>query len=365
MKKLLLLLSIIWTISAFGQATIGFHRVNQLLQRGISGTYAQVVPRATIAVASTATGLQATIYLDPLLTAPITSSTVTSDANGNYGYYVPLNYCVDETVSSPGAGSYTTTNICGNTGTIQTPVAVLNGGTGATSFGGAWTNIFSGAGITANCSLLQNVAGVLTCSATTPPAALAVLGGTPTTTTVNGHVLSSNVVVSASDLTTGTLPHAQLPSLLSGDIPNNSANTSGNAATASNLTGTPALPNGTTASTQPVNSVDSELATDTTVLNAFATPPTSGYGSTTPAPVSVTTVTFQAARKSTFVCTSGGTITVSNTNMLVTSNVIISLNTAGGTISTPPAMKTVTAASGFTVLCATSDTSTYNYVILN
>lgn len=38
-------------------------------------------------------------------------------------------------------------------------------------------------------------------------------------TTVNGHPLSANVVVSASDLTTGTLPHAQLPALVSGDIP--------------------------------------------------------------------------------------------------------------------------------------------------
>lgn len=37
------------------------------------------------------------------------------------------------------------------------------------------------------------------------------LGGVPTTTTVNGHALSSNVVVSASDVTTGTLPAAQLP----------------------------------------------------------------------------------------------------------------------------------------------------------
>jgi hypothetical protein len=37
--------------------------------------------------------------------------------------------------------------------------------------------------------------------------------------TVNGHAISSNVTVSASDLTTGTLPHAQLPTLLSGDIP--------------------------------------------------------------------------------------------------------------------------------------------------
>lgn len=49
----------------------------------------------------------------------------------------------------------------------------------------------------------------------------------PNTTTVNGHALSTNVTVSASDLTTGTLPHAQLPTLLSADIPTNTANTAG------------------------------------------------------------------------------------------------------------------------------------------
>lgn len=59
-----------------------------------------------------------------------------------------------------------------------------------------------------------------------------------TSTTVNGHALSSNVTVSASDITTGTLPHAQLPALVSGDIPNNAANTSG---TAGGLTGSPAI----------------------------------------------------------------------------------------------------------------------------
>lgn len=36
-------------------------------------------------------------------------------------------------------------------------------------------------------------------------------GLVPKTTTVNGHALSSNVTVSASDITTGTLPDAQLP----------------------------------------------------------------------------------------------------------------------------------------------------------
>src|SRR5208283_1385943 len=57
-----------------------------------------------------------------------------------------------------------------------------------------------------------------------------VFTGTPTvpgyvtsSTTVNGHALSANVTVAASDITTGTLPHAQLPALVSGDIPNNAA----------------------------------------------------------------------------------------------------------------------------------------------
>jgi hypothetical protein len=42
---------------------------------------------------------------------------------------------------------------------------------------------------------------------------------------------------SASDLGTGTLPHGRLPALQSGDIPNNAANTSGNAATATSIAG--------------------------------------------------------------------------------------------------------------------------------
>ena len=72
-----------------------------------------------------------------------------------------------------------------------------------------------------------------------------------------------------------------------------------------------------------------------------------------------------AARKGTFVCSGGGTITITNANEQFTSDVIISLNTAGGTITTPPAMKTVTASTGFSVLCGATDSSTYNYDILN
>jgi hypothetical protein len=56
---------------------------------------------------------------------------------------------------------------------------------------------------------------------------------------------------------------------------------------------------------------------------------------------------------------------VSNTNGLITSDVTISLNTPGGTISTAPAMKTTTAGTGFTVLCGAADSSVYNYAIWN
>jgi hypothetical protein len=60
----------------------------------------------------------------------------------------------------------------------------------------------------------------------------------PKTTTVNGNALSGNIAISATQITTGTLPHAQLPALVSGDIPNNAANTTG---TAAGLTGTPSI----------------------------------------------------------------------------------------------------------------------------
>lgn len=80
-----------------------------------------------------------------------------------------------------------------------------------------------------------------------------------------------------------------------------------------------------------------------------------------------TLATFKPAsgRRGTFVCTAGGTITIANANYALTSDVLVTLHTAGGTISTPPAMKTVTAGTGFTVLCGAADTSTYNYSIQN
>ena len=68
--------------------------------------------------------------------------------------------------------------------------------------------------------------------------------------------------------TTGSAATPTFRSLVSGDIPNNAANTSG---TAANLSGTPALPNGTTATEQAAGSADSQVATDSYVDRAVAT----------------------------------------------------------------------------------------------
>ena len=69
-------------------------------------------------------------------------------------------------------------------------------------------------------------------------------------------------------------------------------------------------------------------------------------------------------RTGTFICTSGGDITVGNTGLATGDVIAISLSTAGGTVSTPPAVKSFTATTGFHVLCATSDTSTYSYALI-
>ncbi|MFZ0683946.1 MAG: hypothetical protein WAM89_00255 [Terriglobales bacterium] len=103
----------------------------------------------------------------------------------------------------------------------------------ASSTGAGWGSSYgtSGGGST----LALTASPVFTGTPTVP-------GYVPVSTTVNGHALGANVAVSASDLTTGTLPHAQLPVLVSGDIPNNGANTTG---TAGNLGGPATLPSGT------------------------------------------------------------------------------------------------------------------------
>lgn len=133
MKKLLLFAMLFASAGlASAQATSGFHRVSQVITRGNSGVTAQVVPSARVFVQNTSTGLAAVIYSDPLLTLTIPGAIVTSDVNGNYGYYTPLNTCYTENISSPSQGSLIIPNICGNSG-LSLPLSTLNGGTGTTT----------------------------------------------------------------------------------------------------------------------------------------------------------------------------------------------------------------------------------------
>lgn len=56
-------------------------------------------------------------------------------------------------------------------------------------------------------------------------------------------------------------------------------------------------------------------------------------------------------------------VAVANTNILQTDNVILSLNTVGGTPA-PPYVATITPGTGFSIKSTAGDTSTYNYKII-
>lgn len=129
MKKLAIFGILMFSVSPFfGQATSGYHRIGQVIQRAPQGGItAQVVPYATIAVTSTSTGLAANIYSDPLLTAPIPNSTVTADQNGNYDYYMALGQCDTESITYPGGGSITNVNVCSISGGGVTSVSNSDG----------------------------------------------------------------------------------------------------------------------------------------------------------------------------------------------------------------------------------------------
>lgn len=69
-------------------------------------------------------------------------------------------------------------------------------------------------------------------------------------------------------------------------------------------------------------------------------------------------------RVGTFTANGTTTVTISNTSIAITDAIIFSLNTVGGTVGTYPKMTTITAATGFTIVCAASDTSIYNYACI-
>jgi hypothetical protein len=137
---------------------------------------------------------------------------------------------------------------------------------------------------------------------TSPTVASPTFTGTVTTplttagvvTTSSGGTLGSEALVTAAQGGTGAASTSQnfvfagltsgsgapaFRALVSGDIPNNAANTSGNASTASNLSGTPALPSGTTATTQLAGDNSTKLAT-TAFVQMARTPLATLYSTT-------------------------------------------------------------------------------------
>lgn len=154
--------------------------------------------------------------------------------------------------------------------------------------------------------------GTVTSIATTAPIAGGTITGSGTLTcptcVTSAASLTSNAVVTggggqasatiSADTTTthalfATAGAPAFRAVVSGDIPTLNQNTTG---TAANLSGTPALPNGTTATTQAAKSNDTKLATDAYV--DAPTPLTAGAS-----------VSLSAPRQY-FVCTTTCTITV-------------------------------------------------------
>lgn len=149
MKKLLpllLMLVVLVPTCVYPQATTGYHRISQALARANTGVTAQVVPYANVFMTNTSTGAVAVIYSDPLLSVQITSGTVTADAQGNYDYYIPLNYCVNENTSSPGQGSKSVQNVCSNSGPSNVTGQVID--TLSLNTDGVATHVNASSGIT-------------------------------------------------------------------------------------------------------------------------------------------------------------------------------------------------------------------------
>ena len=97
-----------------GITTTGWHRLGSVTSRATFGLEQQTVPGASILVTETGSGALANIFSDPLLSVRIPGSLLTADQDGNYDYYLGLNYCVTESISAPNGGLAVLVNISQN-----------------------------------------------------------------------------------------------------------------------------------------------------------------------------------------------------------------------------------------------------------
>jgi hypothetical protein len=102
----------------------------------------------------------------PLVQFPGSTCTASTGITSNLGFWYSggiVDYWIASSYGTYGPFTYTPQS------SVSVPVSVANGGTGAITLVGAWTNIFSGASIAASCGVLTtNSSGVLTCGNYTP-----------------------------------------------------------------------------------------------------------------------------------------------------------------------------------------------------
>jgi hypothetical protein len=105
---------------------------------------------------------------------------------------------------------------------------------------------------------------------------------------------------------------------------------------------------------------------DITSLTALSTPiPITEGGTGNITALAALAALINPSKTGTFVCNGATPVVVANTNVTANSVVIVCLKTVGGTVGAVPAVKTITVSTGFTIAGTASDTSTYNYIIIN
>lgn len=130
------------------------------------------------------------------------------------------------------------------------------------------------------------------------------------------------------------------------------------------VTGTSTFTGAVTASGGLSGNINGTVGATTPASGSFTT--VSASGDITMGTAAKTLVLKQGSNGKTGTVTLNGAtpVTVSNTSITANSGVVFTLKTVGGTVGAVPSIKTITAGTGFTVAGTASDTSVYNYHVI-